>query len=204
MMIMLFVGTSDSVIGGMEVHGEHFKNYFKRSARLIIVLKSGRLFKILDGNESQCFQTEKDFEDGLKLYSPHVVFFNDCHFVEKLPKLRQIFSNSLLIMRSGGNEFMKAPCHDMSASLIERQHLWSKILNENLNLIIANSTYTWHRMLAIGINPARILIVRGGVDLKSCRENIARRKWLRREFSSFRLATASFGKHKSLIFLQWL
>ena len=156
----------------------------KRYENIILAEISGRLFSITDteNHSSHTFTSFDGFTEHLINLRAEVLFFNDGHWIEYFYALRKILPGSIFIMRSGGNEFIKASYHDMTLPLNERQLLWSRAINHNIDFIIANSIYTWHRMIKIGISSAKIFIVRGGVDLIAAAENVADKDRLRREF----------------------
>ena len=134
-------------------------------------------------NPRVCFFADfAELAAQLRYLPADVLFFNDGHYIEHFHELRKIFPSAVFVMRSGGNEFMKASWHDMTLPLSARQTLWSKAINDNADYVIANSTYTWQRMIQIGIAREKILIVRGGVDLVAAAENVADKTELRREF----------------------
>lgn len=184
---MILSGTGQSAIGGMEIHLHYLLSNIKNSSifkKIFFVTKSATQIIVRDEKSSRVifFADFEHFADYLKKFSVDMLFFNDGHWIEYFGELRKIFLPALFIMRSGGNEFMKAPWHDMHISLNERQILWSKIINANIDYIIANSIYTWQRMIKIGIAQAKILIVRGGVDLIETEENVANKNILRSNF----------------------
>lgn len=95
----------------------------------------GKLITITDteNHSSYTFTSFEIFAEHLRFLRAEVLFFNDGHCLEYLYVLRKIFPHSVFIMRSGGNEFMKAPCHDMNLPLNQRQNLWSKQLYDSLD-----------------------------------------------------------------------
>ena len=186
-MIMVWSGVDGKSIGGMEVHLDYMLNTLANSSlynKIFFVTKSNnRIIMREDRNSRICFFDDFiKFTERLKTLQVKALFFNDGHWLEYFYDLRKIFPNAVFVMRSGGNEFVKAPCRDMSLTLSERQTLWSKAINDNVDFIIANSVYTWQRMIQIGIKRAKIFIVRGGVDLISAAKNISNKKILRQEF----------------------
>ena len=170
----------------MEIHLRYMLKHLadsKRYENIILAEIFGKLITITDteNHSSYTFTSFEIFAEHLRFLRAEVLFFNDGHCLEYLYALRKIFPHSVFIMRSGGNEFMKAPCHDMNLPLNQRQNLWSRAINCNIDFVIANSIYTWQRMISIGINSAKIFIVRGGVDLSSAARNMSDEN-LRAEF----------------------
>ena len=173
-------------IGGMEIHLRYMLRHLadsKRYENIILAEISCGLITITDteNHTSYTLIGFENFTEHLRNLRAEVLFFNDGHWLEYFYELRKIFPRSVFIMRSGGNEFMKAPYHDMTLPLSERQNLWSRAINHNIDFIIANSVYTWQRMIRIGISSAKIFIVRGGVDLSSVAINTSDKN-LRGEF----------------------
>lgn len=192
-------GTICKGIGGMEVHLDGMLNALATSScyeRIVLITKQNDCITMREvKNPRVCFfDGFAELAARLRLLQADVLFFNDGHFIEHFHELRTIFPNALFVMRSGGNEFVKAPWSDMSLPLSARQTLWSKAINDNADYVIANSTYTWQRMIQIGIAREKILIVRGGVDLVAAAENVADKTVLRREFDKI------FGTSSRYIF----
>ena len=180
-------GTCRNKIGGMEIHLHYLLANIVDSPtyeKVFFIIKSAT--QIIVREEKSCrvffFADFEQFVEYLKKFSVYMIFFNDGHWIEYFGELRKNFQQAIFVVRSGGNEFVKATWRDMSLSLKERQFLWSKAINTNIDYIIANSTYTWQRMIQIGIAPEKMLIVRGGVDLVVAERNIANKKFLRSRF----------------------
>ena len=180
-------GTGQTKIGGVEIHLHYLlsnilesptyeKIFFVTKSKTQIIIREEKIDRVF------FFADFEQFIKHLKKFSIDLLFFNDGHWIEYFDELRKIFQQAVFVMRSGGNEFVKAPWRDMSLALNERQLLWSKAINTNIDYLIANSIYTWQRMIQIGISPAKILIVRGGVDLIAAERNVANRNFLRNKF----------------------
>ncbi len=162
----------------MEIHLRYMLKHLadsKHYENIILAEISGGLITISDteNHGSYSFTGFESFAVHLKNLRAEALFFNDGHWLEYFYSLREILPHSVFVMRSGGNEFMKAPYHDMTLPLNERRIFWSRAINHNIDFIIANSVYTWQRMIRIGISSAKIFIVRGGVDLSSAAMNMS-------------------------------
>ena len=197
--MIVFSGTDFEGIGGMEVHLRGMLDTLSRSSqceKIFLITKSKYRMTMREyGGLRVYFFADFDFfAEHIRNITPDALFFNDGHWIEDLHKLRKIFPRAVFVMRSGGNEFVKAPYSDMTLSLSKRQALWRDAINENIDFIIANSVFTWYRMLRIGIAQGKILIVRGGVDLTATAENVANKNRLRRDFDEL------FGTHGRYIF----
>ncbi len=187
MTAVIWSGAGRNKIGGMEIHLHYLIANLVISPtyeRLFFITKSAK--QIIVREEKSCrvifFAEFEHLGEYLKKIPIDMMFFNDGHWIEHFDELRKNFQQAIFVMRSGGNEFVKAPWRDMSLSLNERQRSWSNAINTNIDYIIANSIYTWQRMVNIGIAPEKILIVRGGVDLVLAEKNIARKNVLRDKF----------------------
>lgn len=182
----------------MEVHLAYMlKNLAVSSPdkKIFFITKSNRITLRELKNPRVCFFADfLTLAKQLRNIQADVLFFNDGHWLEYFYALRKIFSNAVFMMRSGGNEFVKAPWHDMNLPWSARQNLWSKSINDNIDFVIANSAYTWQRMTQVGIERAKIFIVRGGIDLTAATKNISDKKSLRQEFDKI------FGTSKRFIF----
>ena len=182
----------------MEVHLRYLLDTLKCSPfceKVVAVSKSDKYITLRVGNDPHvCFFSDfKKLAKQLEHLQADALFFNDGQWIEYFYELRKTFPFAVFIMRSGGNEFVKAPYHNMKLSLAERQSLWRKAINDNIDFIIANSTYTWQRMIQVGIQQSKILIVRGGVDLIAAKKNVAEKN-LRQDFDKI------FGTSNRYIF----
>ena len=198
-MIIVLSGVDSKGIGGMEIHLDYMLNTLANSSlynKFFFATKSGNRI-VMREYKSSCvcfFDDFVKFIERLRNLQINALFFNDGHWLEYFYDLRKTFPNAVFVMRSGGNEFVKAPYRDMTLPLSARQTLWSKTINDNVNFIIANSVYTWQRMIQIGIKREKIFILRGGVDLIAATKNISDKKILRQEFDKI------FGTNGRYIF----
>jgi len=184
--IILFCDRIDTIIGGVENHRIAFINYFSdhKDYNLSYILFRLPKFSIYD---KHCEKTlEFSTTSSLLKYlvdnseKAPILFYNGGHWIEEYMQIRQLFISSIIIMRSGGNEIIKAPMSDMSKSIIIRQKIWSNIINLCVDIIISNSSYTTERMINIGIFNDKIKTIRGGVDINQCHAN-KKNKFINRE-----------------------
>ncbi|SEA97004.1 Glycosyltransferase involved in cell wall bisynthesis [Pseudobutyrivibrio sp. ACV-2] len=180
--IALFVGGNDNAIGGMETHAKYFCRYFKKIGLLNCVVRKEDIFDIVHDRKQE-YSSYEEMTTILRYLDIGVFFFNDGHWIEKFSTLRKDFSSCVMIMRSGGNEFMKAPVTNMSLPIFERQQIWARELNK-LDYVISNSSYSTHRMISIGIMKEKIVMVRGGVDTELCRSYARIKLELHRELAN--------------------
>lgn len=164
--IALFVGSKENAIGGMETHAKYFYNYFKNNGQLKCIVTKGFIWDCVQ-DRKYIFLSYNEMINIIKNINVQVFFFNDGHWIENYFTLRKDNPYIVMIMRSGGNEFMKAPVMNMSLSIEKRRQIWANAINM-LDYIISNSSYSTHRMISIGIMKDKIVMVRGGVDVKQC------------------------------------
>ena len=171
--IALFLNTYDQrAVGGMEVHARSFVSHFRRKGLLrFIVCHDGFSCLDLGRGVTVSLASAGDVGRFLARQGVDVLFFNTGHWIEALPELRRSLPQAKLIMRSGGNEIIKAPLSNMKMTLCARQHSWAQLLNENLDFLIVNSSYSVDRVCGIGVDRASVVLARGGVDLSACRRN---------------------------------
>lgn len=164
--IVFFIGSEINAIGGMETHAKYFYDYFQNNGQLKCIVTKDFIWDcILD--RKYTYSSYDEMINIIKNFNVQVFFFNDGHWIESYFTLRKDNPNVVMIMRSGGNEFMKAPVIDMSLPIEERRQIWANAINM-LDYIISNSSYSTHRMISIGIMKDKIVMVRGGVDVKQC------------------------------------
>ena len=92
-----------------------------------------------------------------------VFFFNDLGFITIIEDLKARFSHVQFIMRSGGNDILRAPVGDDSIDLSRRQSFICKTINHYIDNLIVNSDYSYLRLIKLGILPSLMKKVRGGV-----------------------------------------
>lgn len=170
-------------IGGMETHASYFIRYFSAHGylRYIVHLKPMEVVSC-ENDEHSDVKNVEEIVVFLRKKEINVLFFNDGQWIEHYKLLREGLPEANMIMRSGGNEFVKAPLENMWPALEVRQKKWAEIINNNLNFMIANSAYSIHRMMSLGIRKDKIILVRGGVDLGKCNLNIVERNHRRELF----------------------
>ena len=184
-LIALFLNDENQNIGGVETHEKYFRRYFgaNKALRCIVYRKN---LSCLDLFSNQYLSLKNESELATFLYSANikVFFFNSGHWIEEFIPLRLKFPNIQMIMRSGGNEIIQAPLTDMSRSLQQRQRFWVQAINTALNFLIVNSAFSIRRMVEIGIKKEKMILVRGGVDLKQCNANVINYSQNRSEFDA--------------------
>lgn len=183
--IAYFTGNAAPAIGGMEIHEAYFRRYFTVAGSLQYTVYRSEHICVCDQNgTSLSFDGTGELVRILKEAHINVLFFNAGYWIEELLELRMAFPTARFLMRSGGNDFVKAPMLNMALPIERRQAMWAEIINECVDYFIVNSFFTRKRAALIGISSAKIFVVRGGVDLPVCRANDDSRKQLRNVFDS--------------------
>lgn len=172
---VFFVHSIRPDFGGVETHQKAFIDHFfiKSNQFHFIVEKNGIGCNVYMYNSAiRDFVTVVSLKDHMVLYKwlnekynrDHYIFFlNDPWWIEDVPVMRSSFHDSLIIMRSGGNDVEKAPCSLGVYTYNVRRGKYKNFIN-SLDYIIANSDYSILRLEKLGINKKRILKIRGGVN----------------------------------------
>lgn len=179
--LAFFVGSEENAIGGMETHAKYFIGFFQNCGLLKCVVFRNQIRNCIT-NERYAYEASDELFQILEFFGVKIMFFNDGHWVEKFDEIRHRYPNLIMIMRSGGNEFMKASVMDMSLPISNRRKIWADSINQ-IDYIISNSAYSTHRMLNIGIKKEKIVLARGGVDIRKCMKYSENKEQLRRELS---------------------
>lgn len=133
--ILFFADRLPPLIGGVEVHGGEFINYFKNHPLYPII------HTVVEEKEPIPFDLE-----------PQILFFNSGRWIERLIELRQSFPKKLFVYRTGGNEILKAPLvYQKEPSYERRLNYWVRTLNKTIDILITNSSFTEKRLREIGI-----------------------------------------------------
>lgn len=172
---VFFVYNLEPNFGGVETHQKAFiEHFFVQSNWFdIIVEKNARgcnvhIYSIVMNN----FVLGISLGNHLLLYdwlekaypkSQYVFFLNDPWWIEDVPLMRSRFPNSLIIMRSGGNDVEKAPCNLGIYPYEERRKKYKEFIN-TLDYIIVNSNYSLLRLGRLGVDREKVIKIRGGVN----------------------------------------
>lgn len=174
------------VIGGMEVHADHFIRHFTGHPHFPLC---ELVTKNTQGDDELRYSEEWD-------EPTKIVFFNSGRWIEVLPEIRRRYADAKIFYRTGGNEIIKAPLVDREIVCHKkRQAFWVSLLNEHVDVMITNSAYTEERLRDLGLKCAFERCV-GGVD---CAHFTSKKKTV----SGFRLFCAArfvpYKNHKLLI-----
>jgi len=162
--ILFFADRLPPLTGGMEMHAHYFIKHFAKHQRYPLV---GLISK--DGRNQDC-----QIKDGRrhlihlrelpKKFDPTIVFFNSGRWIEEMGEIRKMFPSAMFFYRTGGNEILKAPLiKNQIPDHLMRQSFWVEVLNDTVDLIITNSSYTESRLRKLGISTPFSLCV-GGVN----------------------------------------
>lgn len=190
--ITFFTYDHHGKIGGMETHAASFETYFSDMGMIrYIICKSVQKVYTADDQLVFAYKTEKELFSFLKKDTDDVFFFNDGHWIEEYVRMKMEYKKAQMVMRSGGNEFVKAPLGNMNIPLEIRQKIWAHEINHGLDFIIANSSYSVNRLLEIGVSKSKIILIRGGVDGLQC---LANRKDCEKNRAAFDTGYGTKGK----------
>ncbi len=150
--LLFFADRLPPFVGGMEMHGYYFIEYFTNHPRFPL---SGIITKDLEGKDlliSKEGSHSIDIKDLPDLYDLDFVFFNSGRWIENFNQIRGSFPKAIFLYRTGGNEILKAPLIDKSLTNHSlRQSYWVSTLNNSIDLLITNSFYTETRLRKMGI-----------------------------------------------------
>lgn len=149
--------------GGMEVHADQFIRHFEESVTsplvgLVTCSPEGDILRLRNGAAKRFDLANPELEQV------RVVFHNSGRWIESFGALRQRLPQALHVYRTGGNEIAQASLDEPSPeNHHERQAIWAKQINENIDLLVTNSAYTENRLRTQGIN-CRFFRAVGGVS----------------------------------------
>lgn len=163
MKVFLFADKIPPQVGGMETHALYFAQSFSKTDDLTVISKKNDDDIVVDN----IFEHPRhlDLFEFLKEFSTEkcLVFFNSGRWIEQLNAIRKALPRAVFFYRTGGNEIEKAPLSITMGSHRARQDYWAKTINENVDRLISNSSFTTKRLIRQGVAPSIISIVRGGI-----------------------------------------
>ena len=122
MKILLFTDTLNNHTGGMEVHQAAFIDYFSQKADLWIITKKEGVFLYKSGVVYEKFKDLRSFLRWLASNNDRdIFFFNNLSWIRQTPLLRRYAPKTLFIIRSGGNDILRAPFEDDTIPVHMRQ-----------------------------------------------------------------------------------
>jgi len=165
--VVLFIESLNEV-GGMEIHGKYFVDYFKNISNLYVIThKNDRnilVFKNKDWVNEEIYNIEEFIKDIDS--SNTMIFFNSGHWIGEMQKIKTNTKDSVIFYRTGGNDIVSAPSFDGNNSALHRTRYWKNTINHCVDFLITNSQLTETRLIAFGIKDSILKRVVGGVDSK--------------------------------------
>lgn len=152
-------------IGGMETHGYYFIEFFKNNSELIVISKDDLFDVVIDNNREVVKRI--NLLEYLKPYSNEkvVIFYNSGMWIEQMMLIRKLLPNAIITYRTGGNEIIKSPLSFFMPSYEDRKKIWCNIINNSVDYLITNSTYTDYRLKEFGIKEDLLIQIGGGVNI---------------------------------------
>lgn len=177
--------------GGMESHAREFFNHFisddPNNRFFVMFPKGGEISELgLSSNSNVSkipFSSTSDFAEFARFCPAEkdaIFFFNSIYWVRVFADLRKASPNAKIVLRSGGNDILQAQLLDVSPTHCVRQSFVVGAINEYVDVLVVNSQYSFDRFVSLGINPLKMKIVAGGVDLERfCPISVAKKSELR-------------------------
>lgn len=165
--IILFTNNLNYGIGGMETHQKAFISYFESiNCELIVAVLNNKIRIFKHNNCIQEYSELLSFIDYLNNnFDEAIFFFNNLSWIREIPIIRQYNKlKAKYIIRSGGNDILRAPLNNDNIPLHYRQRIVVDIINKFVDFLIVNSNYSFANNVRIGINQDIMKKVRGGVD----------------------------------------
>lgn len=176
---IFFADRLPPLTGGVEMHAEAFIRYFSEHSLYPIT-------KIIKEPLEQRSLSKESF----------ILFFNSGRWIEQMKTIRSQHPTAKIVYRTGGNEIIKAPLTYYVHSHKKRQSVWAKILNETVNYMITNSSFTENRLRNLGLTVPFLRCV-GGVSYSSSTEKSKKNSKRLTFFSSARFVP--YKNHHLLI-----
>ncbi len=164
MKILLFADKLPPEIGGMEIHAHYFVQHFSKENDLIIISKRNGSDVLVDYDYE--IIKELILLDFLKAFENEkcVVFYNSGFWIESFIDIKNVLKKAVFLYRTGGNEINKAQLNKKISLHSDRQEYWVKTINNSIDFLIANSQFTYKRLIDLGIQNEIITIISGGID----------------------------------------
>ncbi|MFA4887114.1 MAG: glycosyltransferase family 4 protein [Candidatus Nanoarchaeia archaeon] len=120
-------------------------------------------------NRSLSGNFEKDAEIILTDQDPNntIFYLNSPTWLPSLALIKQIYPQTRVIVRSGGNDIMAGWIGDetdTTRSLEASRARVVDLVNKYVDYFIVNSQYSYHRTISVGVNSDKLVKVIGGVD----------------------------------------
>ncbi|MBD5515202.1 MAG: glycosyltransferase [Lachnospiraceae bacterium] len=170
--IVFFINTYGAKFGGMESHQKNFIKYFtEKNARYFIkyIADKGEKYRILyQGNCVVETDSVMEIADWMRENTENMIYvFNNMAWIEEIAKIRGSVPNRM-VLRSGGNDLLRAPVYDDTVPLLQRQKDIVNIINQSIDCFVVNSDFSYLQSVKQGICARKIKKLRGGVDQELC------------------------------------
>ena len=175
-------------IGGMESHAYEFINYFSSDTDINfaaaitfkkefvpdslpanrVCLPDSIILKYIDPTLTiDSIADPAELQAALDRYeigNGDVVFFNSLYWIRIFPELKRISPGVKLVLRSGGNDILQSQIDGEGSDLKQRQQYVVDAINQSLDKLVINSSYSHRRFVELGINEHLMVQCSGGVD----------------------------------------
>ena len=183
--IIFFTDNLDKSIGGMEIHQQAFIDYYSKNDCEFYIIAKENTIKIY--NKLVLVKSNLDFNSLLNFLvnlcnNNNIFFFNNLSWIKQIPLLKKTLPNNKYVIRSGGNDILRAPYENDDIDLPLRQIIITQIINESIDYLIINSVFSFMRNKQIGVNQNKMLKIRGGVDYDLIHQLILNKHFNRRSF----------------------
>ena len=164
--VVIFFIESLNEVGGMEIHGMHFIDYFKNLSNLYVVTHKSNKNTLVYANNIWITENISNIGHFVKNLDSNntMLFFNSGHWIEEMLEIKSNIKNSVIFYRTGGNEIISAPLSDVKTDVFNRKEIWKNAINQSIDFLITNSSLTEERLLNFGIERKLFRRVLGGVD----------------------------------------
>ena len=163
-------------IGGMESHAYEFVNHFSSDpdvnfvaamtfrkedapdpllANAVCSPDSTSLEYIIPSLTTNSIANPAELQAALDRYgigAGDVVFFNSLYWVRVFQELKKSFPETKLVLRSGGNDILQSQIDGKGDTLEQRQQYVVDVVNQSLDKLVVNSSYSHRRFLELGID----------------------------------------------------
>jgi len=164
--VVIFFIESLNEVGGMEIHGMYFIDYFKNLSKLYVVTHKNNKNVLVYANNNWTTENISNIGHFVKDLDSNntMLFFNSGHWIEEMLEIKSNIKKSIVFYRTGGNEIISAPLSNEKTDVLYRKEFWKNAINQSVDFLITNSSLTEMRLLNFGIEKKLLKRVVGGVD----------------------------------------
>lgn len=172
-----------------DIYQEAFLNNYNKNNNFAkcewcIVKCTGNYAVYRNGTEFDVFNDKYDLYIWLnsQCEDSTIFFFNNFAWIDNIRYMRKIFKNVKFVIRSDGNDIYKTMLSMPQILLKDKISEISNIINNFVDKLIIDSDYSYFKNLSIGINPRKMVKIRGGIDYCQANKNIFQKLNNRRLF----------------------